>query len=128
METNLTLSIIESLNSIFSNIFSSVDNGIYGMLDTITFIDTKIVEKNSFVKLFGNNSTSGILLVCNSLILGIFLFYIANYLFSHITYTRMQEPLSFIFKAIIFIILMNNSLFICKKIINIFSLIYLSIF
>lgn len=120
---NITLSIFDTLNNFFSNLFSSVDNGIYEILDKITFIDTKIIEKNSFIKLFGENSTSGILLVCNSLVLGIFLFYIANYLFSHITYSKVQPPLAFIFKSIIFIALMNNSFWICKQIINIVSLI-----
>lgn len=120
---NLAGSILEAINKIFSNLFSSVDNGIYEILDKITFINTEITEKESFVKLFGKNSTSGILLVCNSLILGIFLFYIANYLFSHITNSKVQPPYSFIFKAIIFIALMNGSLWICKQIINIVSLI-----
>lgn len=120
---NVTTSIIESINHIFSNIFSAVDNGIYEILDKITFIDTEIVEKDSFVSLFGSSPSSGMLLVCNSLILGIFLFYIATYLFSHITYTKVQAPLPFIFKAIIFIALMNNSLWICKEMINIISLI-----
>ena len=120
---NLTSSILEAINKIFSGIFSSVDNGIYGILDKITFIDVDIVEKESFIKLFGKNSGSGILLVCNSLILGIFLFYITNYLFSHITNSRVQPPYAFIFKAIVFIALMNSSLWICKQIINIVSLI-----
>ncbi len=125
MESTVSLSssIIEALNSIFSNLFSSVDNGVYEILDKITFIDTKIIEKQSFIKLFGKNGTSGILLVCNSLILGIFVFYIANYLFSHITYSKVQPPLAFIFKAIIFIALMNSSFWLCKQIINIVSLI-----
>lgn len=121
--TNLTTSIIESINNIFSNIFSSVDNGIYNILDEIVFIDKNIIEKHNFIKLFGNSPSDGILLVCNSLVLGIFIFYLANLLFSHITYSRVQPPLGFIFKAIIFIILMNGSLWICKQIINIVYLI-----
>ncbi len=123
VEVESTFSIIDSINDIFSKIFSSVDNGIYDILDKITFIDSKIIEKDSFIKLFGNNSASGILLVCNSLILGIFLFYVINYLFSYITYSKVQNPLAFIFKTIIFIALMNSSLWICKLIINIVSLI-----
>ena len=121
--TGLTSSIIESINNIFSNIFSSVDNGIYELLDKIVFIKPNILEKNNFVKLFGENANSGVLLVCNSLILGIFIFYLINLLFSHITYNKVQPPLAFIFKAIILIIVMNNSLWICKQIINIIYLI-----
>ena len=117
------MSIIESINNIFSNIFSAVDNGIYEILDKIVFVDTSIVERENFMKLFGTGPSNGILLVCNSLILGIFLFYLATYLFSHITYTKVQPPLAFIFKAILFIILMNGSLWLCKQIINIVYLI-----
>lgn len=122
-DVTATFSIVDVINDIFSKLFSSVDNGIYEILDKITFIDTNIIEKDSFIKLFGEDSKSGILLVCNSLILGIFLFYIANYLFSHITYSKVQPPLAFIFKAIIFVALMNSSLWICKQIINIVSLV-----
>ena len=126
MEDNklsLTVSIIESINNIFRQIFSSVDNNIYEILDKITFIDEKILEKSSFIKLFGKDSGSGILLLCNSLILGIFLYYLVTLLFSHITNTKVQTPLSFIFKAIIFIAIMNSSLWVCKLIIQIISLI-----
>lgn len=115
--------IIDTINNIFLKIFSSVDNGIYKVLDEIVFIDTNIMEKENFLKLFGKSSVEGILLVCNSLILGIFIFYLGNLLFSHITYSKVQPPLAFIFKAIIFVIIMNSSFWICKQIINIFSLI-----
>ena len=124
---NLTVSIIESINSIFSNLFSSVDNNIYELLDRIVFIDIDIIENNSFIKIFGNNSSNGILMICNSLVLGLFLFYILTYLFSHITYSKVQQPLSFIFKAIIFVIVMNSSFWICKQIINIIYIISNSI-
>ena len=120
---DLTQSIIQSINNIFGNIFSSVDNSIYEILDKITFINSKIIEKEKFKKLFGENSSSGILLVCNALILGILIFYITNYLFSHLTYSKLQTPIQFIFKAIIFVAVMNGSYWICSQMINIVSLI-----
>ena len=86
-------------------------------------MDTRIIEKDNFVKLFGTGGTNGIMLICNSLVIGIFLFYLVNLLFSHLTNSKVQTPLSFIFKAIIFVIIMNGSLWICKQIIEIVSLI-----
>ena len=63
------------------------------------------------------------MLVCNALILGIIIFYATNYLFSHLTYSKIQKPSQFIFKCVIFIGLMNESLWICSQTINIISLI-----
>jgi hypothetical protein len=104
-----------------------VDNSIYEILDKITFIDTDIIEQDNFVKIFGSDSSSGILLICNALILGILIFYIASYLFSHLTYSKVQTPMQFIFKAIIFVGIMNEAYWICLQIINIVSLVSSSI-
>ena len=125
--TTSTNSILEIINNIFGNIFSSVDNSIYELLDKITFINSSIIENNSFSKLFGTKSTEGILLICNALILGIIIFYATNYLFSHLTYSKIQTPSQFIFKCVIFIGIMNESLWICSQIINIISLVSSSI-
>lgn len=120
---NLTESIKQSLNDIFSNLFSSIDNNIYSLLDNITFINTNIIDEPAINKLLGENTSDGILLICNALVLGFILYYAINYLFSHLTYSRIQSPSQFIFKCIIFIGFMNSSLWICKEIINIVSLI-----
>lgn len=120
---NLTDAIKQSLNDIFSNLFSSIDNNIYSLLDNLTFINTNIIEEPAINKLLGENISEGILLICNALVFGFILYYAINYLFSHLTYTRIQNPPQFIFKCIIFIGLMNSSLWICKEIINIVSLI-----
>lgn len=120
-------SILQIINELFGNIFSSIDNSIYELLDKITFINKDIIENDTFSKLFGTSATNGILLVCNALILGIIIFYATNYLFSHLTYSKIQRPSQFIFKCIIFIGIMNESLWICSQIINIISLISESI-
>lgn len=120
---NLTDIIFNSLNELFSKMFSSIDNTIYSLLDDITFISTDLLKQNSFSKILGTSSSEGILLICNSLVFGFLLYYAINYLLSHLTYSKIDTPKQFIFKAIIFITLMNSSLWVCEQIINIVSLI-----
>lgn len=120
---NLTDSIKQSLNDIFSNLFSSIDNNVYSLLDKLTFINKNIIDEPAINKLLGENISNGILAICNALVLGFILYYAINFLFSHLTYARIQSPSQFIFKCIIFIALMNSSLWICREIIYIISLI-----
>jgi len=116
---NLTDSIKQSLNDIFSNLFSSIDINIYSLLDDLTFIKPNIINEPSVQNLLGDNISEGILFICNALVMGFVLYYAINYLFSHLTYSKIQNPSQFIFKCIIFIALMNSSLWICTQIINI---------
>lgn len=108
-----------SLNTLFSKIFASLDNSFYHILDNLAFIDTSITENPIIQKLLGTNINSGILAICNSLILGFLIYFSIRHLLSHLIYVKTESPKEFIFKAIIFGILMNNSLWICKEIISI---------
>lgn len=120
---NLTDIIFNSLNELFSKLFSSIDNSIYSLLDDITFITPDLLINNSFNKIIGTSSNNGILLICNSLVFGFILYYSINYLISHLTYSKIDSPKQFIFKSIIFIAIMNSSLWICEQIINLISII-----
>ena len=120
---NLTELILNSINELFSKMFSSIDNTIYSVLDEVTFINNTILENDSFKKILGESSQDGILLICNSLVLGFIIYYAINYLFSHLTYSKIDSPKQFIFKSMIFIAIMNSSLWICLEIINIISVI-----
>lgn len=124
---NLTNIILNSINELFSQMFSSIDNTIYKLLDEIVFISTDIIQGNLFQKILGTSSSDGILLICNSLILGFIIYYAINYLFSHLTYSKIDSPKQFIFKSILFIAIMNSSLWICEQIINVISLITINI-
>lgn len=106
-----------SLNTIFSKIFSSLDNSFYSILDNLAFINTSILDNNVIKALLGTNIKTGILAICNSFILGFILYYSIRFLFSHLIYIKTESPKEFIFKAIIFASLMNNSLWICEQII-----------
>lgn len=120
---NLTDIIFNSLNELFSKLFSSIDNSIYSLLDDITFITPKLLDNKSFNKILGTASNNGILLICNSLVFGFILYYSINYLISHLTYSRIDSPKQFVFKSIIFIAIMNSSIWICEQIINLISII-----
>ena len=113
--------ITEIFNTICRTIFLSIDGTIYSVLDDIAFIKINIFENNLFEKIV--NKSSDILLMCNALILGIIIFYAVNYLFSHLFMSKIDSPYQFIFKLIVFSIVMNSSFWICKQIINIVSLI-----
>lgn len=124
---NITQIIIDTINTIFSNIFSSVDNNIYTVLDDITFINTDILETNYFKEIIGTTTTNGILIIANSLVIGFLLYYCIRLLLSNLAITQEQKPTQFILKLIIIIICMNSSYFICEKIIYLNSTISLAI-
>ena len=119
---NITSIIISTINTIFSKIFSSIDNNVYAILDEFTFIDSDILSDKYFSKIFGFSSHSGILLVANSLVFGFLIYYAFRLLFSHLGVTESEKPSKFIFRLIVFGICMNFSLFICDEIIYINSL------
>ncbi len=125
--TNVTDVIIDTINTIFENLFSSIDNNLYAVLDDITFITTDILNDSYFEKIFGSSASNGILLIANALLVGFLLYFGAKYLLSNFTYSRIENPLQFIFKIILFGICMNFSYFIIEQIIHIMSSISLAI-
>lgn len=121
-DNKISESIFNIINSLFSKLFFSVDNSIYGILDKITFIDKSILEGENFKRILGDSSSNGVLLICNSLVFGVILFFAINYLFSHLTFSKSQTPSQFFFKLVIYVILMNSSIFLCSEIINLVSI------
>lgn len=116
-EINIAEVIINTINTIFQTIFSSIDNNLYSILDNITFINTDILNSSYFRSIFGTSTTNGILLIANALILGFLLYYASKLILSNFLITQTESPISFIFKLIIFGICMNCSIFICEQLI-----------
>ena len=50
--SNITATIIETINTILQNLFSSIDNNLYAILDDITFISSDIINDSYFEKIF----------------------------------------------------------------------------
>ncbi len=121
--TSLTNTIIQTINSIFQTLFSSIDNSVYKILDKITFVDSSILTDSIFEKLFGTNSSNGLLLVANSLLFGFTLYYAIRLLYSYYMNLQIERPFQFIFKLLIFGIVMNCSYLICKQFLELNSFI-----
>lgn len=106
------------MNTLFENLFSSIDNNIYSVLDDITFVNKDILNDNLMEKLLGINSYSGIILIANSLIFGFAIFYAIRYLSSIYSNSQVEKPYQFIFKLIIVSISVNSTYFICEQILE----------
>ena len=127
MENNITQTIIDTINYIFETLLSSIDNNLYDVLDKLTFIDSNILYDKNFELIFGTSTTNGILLIANSFLLAIILYFSIRYLLSHFTYTQIESPHSFIIKLIICGLCMNFSYFLLEYFINIMSYVSLAI-
>lgn len=132
METLLTSDnmaniIITTINTILENLFSSIDNTLYSVLDDITFISADILNTSYFQKILGMSASSGILIIANSLLLGYLIYFSIKYLLAHFYSLDIEAPHQFVFKLLFFGIAMNYSYFILEQILNISSNITLSI-
>ena len=126
-ENNITQIIIDTINTILGNLFSSIDNNLYSILDDITFINSDILKDKNFENIFGTSTSNGILLIANSLLLGFLLYFAIKYLISHFTFSNVEQPHSFLIKLIICGICMNFSYFLLTYFLDIFSNITLAI-
>ena len=110
--------VINTINTIFKNLFSSIDENLYDILDNLTFINSSILKDKYFGDIFGTSATNGILLISNSLLIGFILYFSIKYLTSNFTYSKVESPIQFIFKLLIFGICMNCSYFIIQELLD----------
>lgn len=121
--SSLTNSIIQTINSIFQTLFSSIDNSLYQTLDELTFIDSSILNNSIFEKIFGLNSSNGLLVIANSLLIGFSLYYAIRLIYSYYMNLQIERPYQFLFKLLIFGIVMNGSFIVCKQFLELNSFI-----
>ena len=104
--------IITTINKIFSNIFSSINNSMFSKLDEFAFVDVRILN-NKYIKNFIGDFSGGgkIIYLTDALLIAIALYFIIKYFFS----------------VFIFALIINFSYTICFGIINFTNLISSSI-
>lgn len=113
IEINIVSTLLESINSIFSSLISSINNNIYNILDDLLFINNDIMEDSKLLNIIGLEADSGIISICNALIYGFMLYYGFSLLLSYLTFSQVQKPSSFIFRLFLCAISINSSKLIC---------------
>ena len=108
--------IITTINKIFSNIFSSINNSMFSKLDEFAFVDVRILN-NKYIKNFIGDFSGG----------GKIIYLTIKYFFSVFSGVQTERPFQFIFKLFIFALIINFSYTICFGIINFTNLISSSI-
>lgn len=116
--------IITTINKIFNNIFSSINNSMFSKLDDFAFIDIKILD-NKYIKSFIGDFSGGgkIIYLTDALLIAIALYFIIKYFFSTFSGVQTERPFQFIFKLFVFALIINFSYTICFCIINFTNLI-----
>ena len=66
--SNITQTIIDTINSIFSTLFSSIDNSIYSVLDRLVFVDSDVVNNGFMSNFLNGNSNRSLIIIANSLL------------------------------------------------------------
>lgn len=116
--------IVQTINTIFSNLFSSLDNSIYGSIDKLIFINSDIIENSIFEKLLGSSGRSSLIYLADAMLLGVSMFYIVRYYYLNVIDIKVEKPRQFIFKLLIFTFMINFSYFLVEQLlylVNIFS-------
>ena len=124
---NIVQVITETINNLFSNLFSSVDNSLYSVLDDLLFIGPDLFKDSSLEKILGNINSGGLILICNSLLLGFTLYYACFLLLSKFTMAQIQSPMQYIIKLFLCGIAINSSIYIAQQFVTLFSNISLTI-
>ena len=116
--------VLEVINSICSNLLSSIDETIFPLLDKLVFIDSNIFSTgHKFNKLLNNSPSNGVLILANCLFTAFILYYAGRLIIANLTATQIESPSKFFMRAFLSGIAMNYSLSICKFLITTTSLI-----
>lgn len=117
-KVELSQLLFDTINTLFNNLFSSIDNSLYTLLDNIVFLDATAVITDNIQSLFFSDKFN-LLILANILVGCIITYRVIKIVGSLYSSQETELPYLFILKAIIIIVIMNNCLFICEQIFEI---------
>ncbi len=117
--TDIVSIVLNVINQISSNLFSSIDQKVFPLIDELLFINKNIFNTGDKMnKIISTSSSQGVLLLANCLFTGFVLYYATKLLISKLTFSEYESPAKFFMRAFLAGIAMNSSLYICTFLIN----------
>ena len=108
---------MNTINEIFSTLFSSLDKSLYSLLDKSVFVNEEILSDSFFNTIF--QSAFGLPTIANAILVGFVLYYCFRLSFSQFSGNHIEKPYQFIGKVIIISICINFSAFLCEEFLKI---------
>ena len=109
------------ISSLVNSLLTSLDSNVFSVLDELAFIKSDSISDTYFNSFF--TKQFNIITLSETLLFGFLLYYAISYLFSFLTCSHFQKPLSFISRLFFSALLIHFSLPICEKILDFFYLI-----
>lgn len=109
------------ISSLVNSLLTSLDSNVFSVLDELAFIKSDSIADTYFNSFF--TKQFNIIKLSEALLFGFLLYYAISYLFSFLTCSHFQKPLSFISRLFFSALLIHFSLPICEKVIDFFYLI-----
>lgn len=112
---------MNTINQLFSTLFSSLDKSLYSLLDKSIFVNENVLSDSFFYSIF--QDSFGLPTIANALLIGFAIYYCFRLSFSHFSGNNVEKPYQFLTKLLLVAICINCSAFICEEILNITGLI-----
>lgn len=112
---------MNTINQLFSTLFSSLDKSLYSLLDKSIFVNENVLSDSFFYSIF--KDSFGLPTIANALLIGFAIYYCFRLSFSHFSGNNVEKPYQFLTKLLLVAICINCSAFICEEILNITGLI-----
>lgn len=117
--TDIVSIIIEVINQLCTNLFSSIESNIFPLIDELVFINKNIFNTgDKMSKILSTSPNHGVLLLSNCLFTGFILYYAFRLIVARLTFSEFESPAKFFMRAFLAGIAMNYSLAICTFFIN----------
>lgn len=112
-------SIIESLNSLLTKVFLSLETKIFKVLDEITYISTDILKKEPLKNIKMENDKESFIILISSLILFITISFLISKFFNIYNSEKQENTIIYFLKIIVCAIISSMSFYIISEILKI---------